>query len=123
MKNENRVEVQVRTSGEALKFLPFFGSYNNFNPQLSLLEDGIEYKVFFRKYKKYSEIELVDIHRLLGINNLQFKFKDSVFTFFAKVYDENDLKNALIFLKKRTVHYLLQQMIFWIKNKKLQPLK
>jgi len=74
---------------------------NNINPKLSFLQDGIEYKVFGKKYKKYSDIVLVDILITLGTRNLIFKFRNSIFTFTGNLYDENNLENALVFLEKK----------------------
>lgn len=100
---DNDVPVTLLASFGGLKFLPslFAIGYNNRNPQLVFLQEGIEYRLFFKKYKKYSDIASIDIAILPGTKNLQFTFHDSVFTFIANVYDEDRLKNALIFLEKK----------------------
>lgn len=100
---EDRVPVPVLASFGGLKFLPspFAVAYNNFNPLLIFLRDGMEYRLFFKKYKKYSDIELVDVTILPGTRNLKFVFRDSVVTFSANLYDDNNLKSALRFLGEK----------------------
>ncbi len=99
----NAMSVPLLASFLGIKHLPspFAFGHNNLNPKLTFLEDGIEYKVFFKKYKKYSDIESVDIWIGPRTKNLHLKFNDSMFTFIGNVYDEKNLKSVLDFLKKK----------------------
>lgn len=100
--NDNEIKVPIIASFVGIKSLSFLAlGYNNFNPQLIFFQDKIKYRVFFNKTKKYSNIELVDINIAPGTKNLNFKFKDSKFTFIANLYDETNLKSVLNFLKKK----------------------
>lgn len=103
VESEDKRKILVLAAFGGLKFIPSIIAlgYNSFNPQLIFLQDGIEYRLFSKKYKKYSLIEAVDIRIFPGTKNLQFTFTDSVFTFTANVYDKNTLKEALIFLEKK----------------------
>jgi hypothetical protein len=101
--NDNETSVPLLASFVGIKFLPTIIAvgYNNISPKLIFFEEGIGYKVFSKSYKKYSDIELVDIWITFGTRNLTFKFRNSIFTFTANLGDDNNLKNALGFLQKK----------------------
>ncbi len=101
--DDSKIPIPLLASFGRIKFLPSFLAigHNSINPQLILLKDGMEYRLFPKKYKDYSDIELVDITVLPGTRNLDFRFKNSIFTFSANVFDEANLKNALKFLQKK----------------------
>ncbi len=101
--NNNEMSVPLLASFLGIKYVPspFVLGHNNLNPKLTFLQDGIEYKIFSKKYKRYSDIELVDIWIGPHTKNLHFKFNDSIFTFRGNLYDEKNLKSVLDFLKKK----------------------
>jgi len=76
-------------------------SKNNFNPKLIFWEDYIEYKIFFTKKKKYTDIESVDIYRWFKTENIVFIFKDSSSTFSANVLYPKNLIAILKFLQNK----------------------
>lgn len=101
--NNNEMSVPLLASFLGIKYLPspFVLGHNNLNPKLTFLQDGVEYKFFSKKYKRYSDIESVDIWIAPHTKNLEFKFNDSVFIFIGNLYDEKNLKSVLDFLKKK----------------------
>lgn len=101
--NNNEMSVPLLASFLGIKYVPspFVLGHNNLNPKLTFLQDGIEYKFFFKKYKRYSDIESIDIWISPRTKNLHFKFNNSIFTFIGNLYDEKNLKSVLDFLKKK----------------------
>ena len=99
----NEMQVPLLAGFLGIKFLPPLLGFakNNINPQLNFLWDGIEYKLLTKKFKKYSDIAMVDILILAGTKNLIFKFFNSIFTFSGNLYSEDNLRSALGFLQKK----------------------
>jgi len=97
------MQVKIIAGFLGIKYLPTLLAVgiNNLNPELEFFQDGIEYKVFSKKNKRYSDIETVDIFTTLGTKNLIFKFNNSIITFTGNLANEDNLRNALEFLKKK----------------------
>ena len=75
-------------------------AHNNFAPVLVLFEDHLVQRVIFRKTRKYSEIEYVDVSST-DTDNLDIAYTDSWFTFSCKLEANQDLVKALkLFARK-----------------------
>ena len=97
------VTISLRISFVGLKSARWVSlAHNNFSPVLVLFEDHLVQKVVFRKARKYSEIEYVDVS-VTDSENLDIAYADSWFTFSCKLRTKPDLAEALNFLARKGV--------------------
>ena len=97
------VNIPLRISFVGLKSARVVAlAHNNLAPLLILFEDHLVQRVIFRKERKYSEVEYVDVTRT-DTDNLEIAYRDSSFTFSCKVRAEQDLVRALILLARKGV--------------------
>jgi hypothetical protein len=87
--------VPLRISFVGLKSLGWVAlAHNNFAPLLVLHEDHLVQKVIFRKTRKYSEIEYVEVSTT-DTDNLDIAYAGSAFTFCCKLKSPQDLVEEL----------------------------
>jgi len=97
------VAIPLRISFVGLKSARWVSlAHNNFSPALVLFEDHLVQKVVFRKARKYSEIEYVDVS-VTDSENLDVAYADSWFTFSCKLKARQDLVKALNFFGRKGV--------------------
>jgi hypothetical protein len=91
---EGRV-VSLRISFVGLKSIGWVAlAHNNFRPLLVLHGDHLVQKVVFRKARKYSEIEYIDVSTT-DTDNLDIAYVDSPFTFCCKLESAQELVEVL----------------------------
>jgi hypothetical protein len=87
--------VPLRISFVGLKSLGWISlAHNNFAPLLVLHEDHLVQKVIFRKARRYSEIERVEVSTT-DTDNLDIAYLDSAFSFCCKLKAPRDLVEVL----------------------------
>ena len=97
------VAIPLRVSFTGIKSSRWIAlAHNNFAPLLVLFEDHLVQRVVFRKERKYSDIEYVDITRT-DTDNLEIAYTGSQLTFSCKLKTEGALVKALDFFARKGV--------------------
>lgn len=95
--------ISLKVSFIGLKTMPAIAlAHNNLAPLLVLFEDHLVQRVIFKKPRKYSEIEYVEVSRT-DSDNLDIAYADSRFTFSCKLAEKRDLTKVLQFLDRKGV--------------------
>lgn len=95
--------IPLKVSFIGLKSMPAIAlARNNFAPMLVLFDDHLVQRVIFRKPRKYSEIEYVEVS-LTDSDNLDIAYAGSSFTFSCKLQEKGDLTKVLQFLARKSV--------------------
>lgn len=96
-------KIPLRISFIGLKAAPAIAlAHNNFWPLLVLFENHLVQRAVFRKAKKYSQIEYVDVS-VTDTENLDIAYADSWFTFSCKLHSKKDLIKVLEFFDRKGV--------------------
>ena len=95
--------VPLRISFVGLKSLGWVAlAHNNLAPLLVLYRDHLEQRVVFKKARRYSEIERVDVTKT-DTDNLEIAYVGSALTFACKLKSQQDLAGVLEFLASKGV--------------------
>jgi hypothetical protein len=95
--------IALKVSYVGLKSVPVLAvAHNNLAPVLVLFDDHLVQRVIFRKTRKYSEIEFVEVSKTDGYN-LDIAYADSAFTFACRLEDPRDLGRVLQFFGRKGV--------------------
>jgi hypothetical protein len=95
--------IPLKVSFIGLKSMPTIAlAHNNLAPMLVLFDDHLVQRVIFRKPRKYSEIEYVEVS-LTDTDNLDIAYADSLFTFSCKLVEKRDLTKVLQFLERKGI--------------------
>jgi hypothetical protein len=82
-----QVPLRVSFTGmKKVRHLALF--YNQIFPQLILYADGIEFRVFIKRKKSYSQVERIEALETFATHNVIIVWKDSAFAFVGNVRDE-----------------------------------
>ena len=97
------IAVPLRISFIGLKSLGWVSlAHNNLAPLLVLFDDHLVQRVIFRKARRYSGIEYVDVTRT-DTDNLEIAYAGSPFTFACKLEARQDLGEVLRFFAGKGV--------------------
>ena len=95
--------IPLRVSFIGLKSVPKIAlAHNNLAPMLVLFEDHLVQRVIFKKPRKYSDIESVDVSST-DTPNLDIAYTDSRWTFSCKLEDKRDFIKVLHFFERKGV--------------------
>lgn len=67
----------------------------------TLYPDGVEFRVFIKRRKSYSQIERIDALKTVATRNVVIVWKDSVFAFVGNVRDEESFYEVLQFFRRK----------------------
>ncbi|HEX2829777.1 MAG TPA: hypothetical protein VHP37_25750 [Burkholderiales bacterium] len=96
------VRIALRVAFTGVKGMPVLAlAHNNAAPLLVLFEDHLVQRVIFRRERKYSEIEQVDVSRT-DSDNLEIAYRGRTLTFAAKMA-QSDLVEVLRFFQRKGV--------------------
>lgn len=97
------ISIPLRISFIGLKSVPWIAlGHNSLAPLLVLFEDHLVQRVIFKKTRKYSEIEYVDVS-VTDTKNFEIAYTDSPFTFSCKLKARQDLIAALKLFGRKSV--------------------
>jgi hypothetical protein len=97
-------DVYLKVAFTGFKKIPILGvSHNSLSPRLQLCDEDFLHKVILTKRHSYTEVERVDITSGLGGRHLIVTFKDSIFTFSARLRDEGELREVVNHFRVRGV--------------------
>lgn len=95
--------IPLKISFIGLKSMPAIAlAHNNLAPMLVLFDDHLLQRVIFKKPRKYSEIEYVEVS-LTDSYTLVIAYAGSSFTFSCKLEEKRDLTKVLQFLGRKGV--------------------
>lgn len=95
--------IPLKVSFIGVKSMPVIAlAHNNLAPVLVLFDDHLVQRVIFRKSRKYSAIESVEVS-LTDTDNLDIAYADSPFTFSCKLVEKRDLTRVLQFLERKGI--------------------
>lgn len=95
-------KVPLRVSFTGIKKMPHLAlSHNQIFPLLILLADGVEFRVFIKRKKSYSQVERIDALETFATHNVIIVWKDSAFAFVGNVRDKELFREVLRFFQRR----------------------
>lgn len=95
-------QVPLRVSFTGMKKMPHIAlCYNQIFPLLVLYPDGVEFRVFIKRKKDYSQIERIDALETFATHNVIIVWKDSAFAFVGNVRDANLFRDVLRFFQRK----------------------
>ena len=97
-------DVPLKIAFTGFKKIPMIGiSHNSLSPRLQLCGEDFIHKVILSKRHRYAEVESVDVTGGLLGRQLVVKFRNSIFTFAARLRDERELKGVANYFQTRGV--------------------
>ena len=99
---ETGFKVPVVATFIGFKNIPLIAvAYNNVSSSLILFEDYTEYKVCRTRRYSYSKIDSVGVFRTIGTENIEFNFRNSLFSFSGNLFEKENLIELLRFFQRK----------------------
>jgi hypothetical protein len=98
------MEVPLTAAFGGVAWLPWLAlGHNSANPLLVLKGDELEYRLFARTRRPYSDVVSADYRHTLGTRNVILRFRGTSRTFTANVRDDAAVRATFAFLRDKGV--------------------